>query len=75
MATMPSTLHRMPSHPAPVWVGRFGARLMGALPSVGLIRAVHSAVGAWPHAAHLEPEVAADILLRRMGRTATAPQR
>ena len=43
-----------------------GAHLMVVLPSVNLTRAVHSAVAAWPYAAHLEPEDAAEILLRRM---------
>jgi hypothetical protein len=57
---------RTPSHPGPVWVGRFGAHLMLMLPSVGFTRAVHSAVAAWPYAAHLEPEAAAEILLQRM---------
>jgi hypothetical protein len=57
---------RTPSHPGPVWVGRFGAHLMLMLPSVDLTRAVHSAVATWPYASHLEPEAAAEILLRRM---------
>ena len=57
---------RTPSHPGPVWVGRFGAHLILMLPSVDLTRAVHSAVATWPYASHLEPEAAAEILLRRM---------
>jgi hypothetical protein len=66
MARMMSYQHSRPSHPGPVWVGRFGAHLMVVMPSVNLTRAVHSAVAAWPYAAHLEPEDAAEILLRRM---------
>lgn len=66
MAKMMSYQHSRPSHPGPVWVGRFGAHLMVVMPSVNLTRAVHSAVAAWPYAAHLEPEHAAEMLLRRM---------
>lgn len=72
---MMSYQHNMPSHPGPVWVGRFGAHLMVVLPSVNLTRAVHSAVAAWPYAAHLEPEDAAEIMLQRMALAAATRMR
>jgi hypothetical protein len=55
-----------PSHPAPVWVGRFGAHLMTRLPSMKVVDAVTRAVATWPYASHLQPEVAADILRTRL---------
>lgn len=55
-----------PSHPGPIWVGRFGAHLMVMQPSIGVTTAVQRAVAAWPYASHLEPEAAAEILRARM---------
>jgi hypothetical protein len=57
-----------PTHPAPIWVGRFGAHLMQQLPSMSVTHAVQRAVATWPYASHLEPEAAADILRSRLRR-------
>lgn len=55
-----------PTHPAPIWVGRFGAHLMQLRPSMNVYHAVQRAVATWPYASHLEPEAAADILSDRL---------
>ena len=55
-----------PSHPGPVWVGRFGAHLMARVPSMNMMDAVTRAVATWPYASHLQPESAADILRARL---------
>jgi hypothetical protein len=62
-----------PTHPAPVWVGRFGAHLMARLPSMKFVNAVRCAVVTWPYAHHLQPEAAADILRARLLRNAPIP--
>lgn len=57
-----------PTHPAPVWVGRFGAHLLQLRPSINVFHAIQRAVATWPYASHLEPEAAADILIERLRR-------
>lgn len=64
-----------PSHPGPVWVGRFGAHLMARLPSMKIVDAVTRAVATWPYASHLQPEAAADILRARLLRSAAQQNR
>ena len=54
------------SHPASVWVGRFGAHLIEQEPCLRATLAIQRAIATWPYASHLEPEVAADILSTRI---------
>jgi len=54
------------SHPASIWVGRFGAHLIEQEPSLRPTLAIQRAIATWPYACHLEPEEAADILTARI---------
>ena len=50
-----------PSHPKPVWMERFGARLMQIERRMNAVDAARHAVAAYAQSAHLEPETAAEI--------------
>lgn len=50
-----------PSHSKPIWMERFGARLMQLQPRLNAVDAARHAVSAFAKSAHLEPEAAAEI--------------
>ncbi|MES2960160.1 MAG: hypothetical protein V4792_18375 [Pseudomonadota bacterium] len=47
----------------PVWHDRFGARLMALMPEMNAVVAAQHAVAAYPSAAALLPEEAADLFV------------
>jgi len=50
-----------PSHSKPVWIERFGARVMQLQPHLNALDAAKHALSAYDRSAHLEPEAAAEI--------------
>jgi hypothetical protein len=51
----------VPSHPKPVWLDRFAARLLHLQPRMSAVTAAEHAAATFPGAADLEPEEAAEV--------------
>lgn len=55
-----NSIDRKRSLQKPVWLDRFGARLMQLRPQMNALTAAEHAVATYPNAAHMEPEEAAE---------------
>ena len=49
------------AHSKPVWMQRFGARLMQLQPRLNAVDAARHAVSAFAASAHIDPEAAAEV--------------